>query len=44
MGDYMDTKDYYKNEIIKMINQINNMSVLEWLYHFIQDGITHRWN
>lgn len=39
----MTEKEYYKSKIIELVNSISNLSVLEWLYHFIKDGIEHHW-
>lgn len=42
-SEVLNVKQYYRDKIIELINKIDNLSVLEWLYHFITDGINNRW-
>lgn len=37
----MKNKDYYKQQLIQMINNIDSESILEFLYFFVIDGLQH---
>lgn len=35
----MIEKDYYKKEIINMVNSIDSLNVLEFLYNFLKNNL-----
>lgn len=34
-------KKYYKDKIQDLVDQCDSIAILEWLYHFLLDGMEH---